>query len=338
MRDRHDRAVEAPREQLDPRAALVVEVGLGLVEQQHVRLLLEAGGERDQLALAAREAAGRKRQLVGREPELEQGGARPARGARPAGCLEALERLLLAGEHARHPVEVGDHLGAAELRAELGQLLLELDEIGARVEHGLERRAVVAGRVLVEIGDAGAAAAGDLAAVGSLEAGEDLQQRRLAAAVRPDDADPGLRLDRQVGAVEDEARAERLRDRRGRRAASRRDGAFGGHASRTAGCCDRADAGKLPCHAGNLPLPLKAARCRPIDSSMRRALALIATISSPSASAGVAAGGAARSPTPPLLPPSAPAATLVGRSRRFGPSRRSGSSATISPASGRRIR
>ena len=65
MRDRDDRAVEAPGEQLHPGATLVVEVRLGLVEQEHVGLLLEAGGERDELALPAREAAGREGQLVG---------------------------------------------------------------------------------------------------------------------------------------------------------------------------------------------------------------------------------------------------------------------------------
>ena len=138
--------------------------------------------------------------------------ARPV-GARPAGRFVSLERVLLACEHARHPVEVRDHLRASELRAELVQLLLELHEVGPGVEHRLQRRAVVTGRVLVEVGDASPAPAGDLAAVGGLEAREDLQQRRLAAAVRANDADPGFRLDRQVGAVEDEARAERLRDR-----------------------------------------------------------------------------------------------------------------------------
>ena len=65
VRDRDDRAVEAPREQLHSGATLVVEVGFGLVEQEHVGLLLEAGGERDELALPARQAAGRERQLVG---------------------------------------------------------------------------------------------------------------------------------------------------------------------------------------------------------------------------------------------------------------------------------
>ena len=232
----------------------------------------------------------------GREPELEQGGARPPRGARPAGSLEALERLLLAGEHPRHPVEVGDHLGAPELRRELGQLPLELDEIGPRVEHGLERGPVVTGRVLVEIGDPRAAAARHLAAVGSLEAGEDLQQRRLAAAVRADDADPRLRLDRQVGAVEDEARAERLRDRRGRREASRRQG---GSPAGTpdGGCREPGDAGKLPCHARNLPLPLKGARRRADRHHMRRVLALIATTCVALGLTGVAA--AVQPPTPP---------------------------------------
>ena len=186
---------------------------LRLVEQQDVGLLLEAGREGDELALTTREAAGRQGQLILGEPELEERGTGPAGGARAAGSLEALERLLLAGEHPRHPVEVGDHLGAAELRRELGQLPIELDQIRARVEHRLERRPVVTGRVLVEIGDAGAPATRHLAAVGSLEPGQDLQQGRLAAAVRPDDADSRLRLDRQVCSVEDEARAERLRDR-----------------------------------------------------------------------------------------------------------------------------
>ena len=76
MRDRDDRAVEAPREQLHPGAALVVEVRLGLVEQQHVGLLLEAGGERDELALTAREAAGRQGQLVRRESPSSRRAAR----------------------------------------------------------------------------------------------------------------------------------------------------------------------------------------------------------------------------------------------------------------------
>ena len=138
--------------------------------------------------------------------------ARPV-AARAAGRLEALERLLLAGEHPRHPVEVGDHLGAAELRRQLGQLMVELDQVGACVEHRLQRRAVVAGGMLIEVRDARAPAARDLAGVGSLEPGQDLQQGRLAAAVRADDADSRLGLDRQVRSVEDETRAERLRDR-----------------------------------------------------------------------------------------------------------------------------
>ena len=59
MGDGDDGAFEAARELLDPCASLVVEMGLGLVEQEHVRLLLEAGGKRDQLPLAAGEGVGR---------------------------------------------------------------------------------------------------------------------------------------------------------------------------------------------------------------------------------------------------------------------------------------
>ena len=237
----------------------------GSSSKQDVRLLLEAGGERDELSLATREAGGRKGQLIRREPELEQGGASPAGGTRATGSLEALERLLLAGEYPRHPVEVGDHLGAAELRREPGQLPVELDEIGASVEHGLERRSLVAGGVLVEICDAGATAARDLPAVGSLEPGQDLQQRRLAAAVRPDDADPRLGLDRQVGSVEDEARAERFGDR-----------ASGEERHGREDACVRASRGglpirltqtvELPGHAENVPPRLKGAGPGPIDT------------------------------------------------------------------------
>ena len=56
------------------------------------------------------------------------------------------------------------------------------------------------------------AAAGDRPGVRVLLAGEDAQQRRLAAAVGPEHADAGAGGELQVEAGEDLAAAERLRD------------------------------------------------------------------------------------------------------------------------------
>ena len=54
-----DRAVEVVEQRAEPLAAGHVQMRLGLVEQQHVRPAGEARGERDELALAAGELAGR---------------------------------------------------------------------------------------------------------------------------------------------------------------------------------------------------------------------------------------------------------------------------------------
>ena len=115
VRDDDRRAVEARDETLEQRAADGVEMRLRLVEQEHVRLLREAGGERDQLPLAARERARRQRELGLLEADVEQHGAGAPVEARPAGRLPALDQLLLRAQHARHPVEVGGELGRAEL-------------------------------------------------------------------------------------------------------------------------------------------------------------------------------------------------------------------------------
>ncbi len=53
MRDGDDRAVERAHQLLGVLAGVDVEVRLGLVEQQHVRVPEQAGGEADELSLAA---------------------------------------------------------------------------------------------------------------------------------------------------------------------------------------------------------------------------------------------------------------------------------------------
>ena len=87
----------------------------------------------------------------------------------------------------------------------------KLGALGRRRKHGLERRRLPARRFLSEIADARARRHLDPAVVGFMQPGDQLQQRRLAGAVPPDQ--PDMRPGRQRGCrlVEDEiaAKAER---------------------------------------------------------------------------------------------------------------------------------
>ncbi len=86
-------------------------------------------------------------------------------------------------------------------------------DAGAAREVRPHRLARAAFRFLREVPDGrGRRRERDRARVGRVEAGEDLEQRRLAGAVRRDDADAVQRPDRARHPVEDDARAERLRE------------------------------------------------------------------------------------------------------------------------------
>ena len=210
--DGDDRPLEAACELLHPSASLVVEVGLGLVEQQHVGLLLEAGGQRDQLSLPSGECDRRLLELFCGEPDLEQRRSGASLRARTACLLEPSEHLLLTREDPRHASEVGDDFLTAELRCEQRELVFQLCEIGAGGDNRLERGSRIACRMLVEVGNPSPAPTRDVSLVRILETGEDLQKGRLAASVGADDTDPGLRLDGEVEPGEDRARAEGLGD------------------------------------------------------------------------------------------------------------------------------
>ena len=106
-------AVEVLDELLDDPPAGDVEVGLGLVEQQHVGRLHEARGERHELALAAAERARGAVEVLLGEPEVAQVADGVAAGGVGA---EALDEGGLALEHAAHAVEVGDQRGVGQLR------------------------------------------------------------------------------------------------------------------------------------------------------------------------------------------------------------------------------
>ena len=154
MGDHQHGAVEAVHEPLELIAAAHVQVRLGLVEQQHVRAPRQAGGERDELALAAAERGGGPREVALVEPEVAQVHPRLALDAVAAELEEPREQPLLVGERAGHRVEVVGERRVGEPRLGGGQLGLELGDLGPRLEHRRQRRALVAGDLLGQEGDA----------------------------------------------------------------------------------------------------------------------------------------------------------------------------------------
>ena len=135
-----------------------VERSEGLVEQHELRPGGERPGQRDPLLLAAGELAW----LAGAEP----------------GEPDDLEQLLDPSTSARVPsgqreADVGGHVEVGEESALLRD---EADPAGIRREGPLRS------------GDAGAAEV-DRAVVRPLEAGEEAEQRRLAAPARPEDGE-----------------------------------------------------------------------------------------------------------------------------------------------------
>ena len=222
MGDHQHRAVEVVDQLLERVAAAHVEVRLGLVEQQQPGAPREAGGERDELALAAAQLAGGSREGGVVEPERAQVRARLALGALAAELGPLAEQPLLVGERALHPAHVAGQRRVGESLLGLGELPLERRQLGPRVEHGGERRAVVALDDLRQRREHQPAPAGDRAGVGVLLAGEDAQQRRLAAAVRSEHADAGALRELEVEPGQHLATAERLREAAGRQQRDRR--------------------------------------------------------------------------------------------------------------------
>ena len=95
---------------------------------------------------------------------------------------------------------------------EIVRRLVEQEDVGIRVHdrlelgaRGLAARAGARLRRLREVRDLEAAGlAADRSGVRELEAAEHAEQRRLADAVRPDNADPAARRDDEGDAVEDD--------------------------------------------------------------------------------------------------------------------------------------
>ena len=151
---------------LELTAAVRVQVRLGLVQQQQVRLRDQARRQRDELALAPGEL--RSSAAPGPPPGCRATGAgcAPARPVRARRSRPNDPAAPADAQHARHPRQVGDHLGPGELLLHRAQLAVELRHVGARGHDRRLRGAFVAVGVLVQVRGHQAPAANDLAGRG----------------------------------------------------------------------------------------------------------------------------------------------------------------------------
>ena len=189
---------------LEPQHGLGVQVVGGLVEQQQVRLLEQQLAQRHTAALATgehgdvrvrRRAAQRVHRLLELRVELPR-----------VGVVDGFLQLAHLGQQR---VEVGVGLGhqAADL--------VEAVDLGLDVGHGLldvaeDRLLLVERRLLLKDADGVPGREPRLTVRRRVEARHDLEDRRLAGAVRADDADLRARQEVQRHVVEDDLVAVRL--------------------------------------------------------------------------------------------------------------------------------
>jgi hypothetical protein len=176
----------------------------GLVEEQEVRLLEQQLAQRDATALAPGEVVDH---LVRRGAPQGIHGLREARVEIPGvGMVEIGLQLTHLGEQG---VVVG--VGVGERLADgVETVHLPLDR-GDRLLDVLEHRlALGQGRLLQQDADGRLGILDGVAVVGVLQPRHDLEQRRLASAVGPDDADLGTVQERQGDVVEHELLAKLL--------------------------------------------------------------------------------------------------------------------------------
>ena len=189
---------------LEPLDRLDVEVVRGLVEDGQRGARDEDAGQRRPAALAAGEGADG---LVGAEDaDVAEDGLDLVHHVPAAEPLDVGGGLLLLLDQGRQVAVVPGQAGAGPLVAGLGvgpggEPALD-DEAGG--ELGGE------GRVLVEVGDVGAAAPGDRPGVGRLDAAEDAGERALARPVVADQAHALSGAEGERHAPEDLLRAVRF--------------------------------------------------------------------------------------------------------------------------------
>ena len=173
VRHRDHAAREGGDQLLELAATIGVQVGLGLVQQQEVRLRDQARRQRDELALAAGELARRQRQVLLGDVEREELAAHLPGQAGSADLDPPIQQSLLPLEDARHARKVGDHVGAGELLLHRAELAVQLGHVGARGHDRRLRGALVAVGVLVQVRSHQSAAANDLSGGGLFEVGEE---------------------------------------------------------------------------------------------------------------------------------------------------------------------
>ena len=178
MRDDDDGEPRGAQRLFEPLDAFDVEVVCRLVEQQDVGSLNDSLDEREAFAPAPAETC-------------SDGGERCTCGAvvGEASASECLAKplLLLVGGNGSAIHRALDDLADGDLRREL--------------------------RHLLDVGDGGAAAHGDLAAVRLLLVGKQREESRLAGAVGADEADAVAIVDREGEILKERRRAEALGDR-----------------------------------------------------------------------------------------------------------------------------
>ena len=200
---RHDdeRPPELLQVRLEAESRLRVEVVRRLVEEKDVGVREEKPRDRDAAALAAREDADLLRPVWAAE-------------VGHAALHEVLEvPVVVRVDDRLEPLHLRGGLGVVELAAEV----LVASHHGLRVRNALHNRfedglRVVELRLLREIADLRPLRDLHRAHEVGVETREDLEERRLARAVRADDADVRAVEEREVDVLQDRLRADLLRD------------------------------------------------------------------------------------------------------------------------------
>ena len=176
-----------------PQHAFEIEIVGGFVEQQEVGGREQHRGERD----AHAPAAGKLREGAVLRRLVEAEAAQDARGARRGGVGVDIDKTGLDFGDAQRIVR---RLGLAE----------EGGALAVGVEHEVDQRLRAAGRLLLDAADAGLPGNRDRTALAADFAADQAEQRGLAGAVAPDQADVGAGRQRHGRVIDQQALAEAI--------------------------------------------------------------------------------------------------------------------------------